>query len=297
MNRIQKRRGYTLLELILALGLSIFVVTAIGAAIQLYLVAVLKQQATIERKQVARGVSDMIGNDLRGGVIYKAEDYSDLENLVQSQALLSNAASAAMGEEEAPDESEPELIVDEENVAFRPLLLGTSRYLILDVSRAPRLDEYNPLIANADSEVRTPSDIKSVAYFVSLTEGGKQSQVTFATPSAPGGLYRRSIDRAVASFRGDTNLVENPDEFSELVAGEIAELQFRYFDGADWQTTWDSEEAGGFPVAIEITLVLDPSRIDGGPNYSYGGFDGAEMESYRSVVHLPAAEQTAEEEE
>ena len=44
------RHGYTLLELLLALGLSVVVVVAIGMAIQVYLIALTKQQANIERK-------------------------------------------------------------------------------------------------------------------------------------------------------------------------------------------------------------------------------------------------------
>lgn len=288
------RRGYTLLELILSLGLSIVVLLIIGMAIQLYLFALTEQQAFIERKQVARGILEMVGNDLRAAIQYKAEDYSDLENLVQTQTLQLNQALAPIGEEgeegEAAAEEEAPPIVDEENVDFRPTFLGTEQYILLDISRLPRLDEYNPLVANFDSDVQTPSDVKSLAYFISLTEGGSQSEVQFATTSAPGGLYRRSIDRAVAAYRGDTSLIEEPDEYTQLVAGEIAQIQFRYFDGEEWQTEWDSVERNGFPPAVEITLVLDPARATAGSNYAYGGFNQDTMETFRSVVHLPAAE-------
>lgn len=281
------RRGYTLLELILALGLSAFVIAAIGSAIQLYLVALTRQQMLIERKQVARGVLEMIGNDLRAAIQYKAEDYSDLENLVQSQMLLVNQVAAPEGES---SEEEPDPVVDEEAVSFRPTLLGNDKYILMDVSRLPRLDQYNPLVATAEDAVQTPSDVKSLAYFVSLTGGGMESEVDFAETNAPGGLYRRSIDRAVASYRGDTNIVSSPDEFSRLVAGEIAQLQFQYFDGEEWLSQWDSIDQGGFPTAIKITLVLDPRRTNASQNYAFNGADDESMETYISVVHLPAAD-------
>lgn len=290
--RTPQRRGYTLLELILSLGLSIVVLLIIGMAIQLYLFALTEQQRFIERKQVARGILEMIANDLRAAIQYKAEDYSDLENLVQTQALQINQAMSLGGEEGEEEEAEEEAppIVDEENVDFRPTFLGTEQYILLDVSRLPRLDEYNPLVANFDADVQTPSDVKSLAYFISLTEGGNQSEVEFAGTNAPGGLYRRSIDRAVAAYRGDTSIIQEPDEFTKLVAGEIAQLQFRYFDGEEWQTEWDSVERNGFPPAVEITLVLDPARASAGSNYAYGGFNQDTMETFRTVVHLPAAE-------
>lgn len=300
------RSAYTLLELILALALSMVVILAIGAAIQLYMIALTKQQAMIERKQIARSILAMIANDLRAGLQYKATDYSDLENLVQSQLLAAgNAADAAGGGgggEAADDggsggDEETDPVFDEELVSFRPTLLGTTNLILLDISRLPRLDQYNPLIATADAAVQTPSDVKSLAYFVSLTEGGMQSEVEYATPNAPGGLYRREIDRAVASYRGDTGLVSSPDEFTRLVAHEIAQVQFRFFDGESWLNDWDSAEQGGFPPAIEITLVIDPERTAAGTTYNYGGFNNQTMESYRSVVHLPAAEMPMEEEQ
>ena len=285
------RAAYTLLELILALALSVIVMLGISMAIQLYLVALTKQQAFIERKLVAKGVREMIGNDLRGAIQYKAEDYSDLENLVQSQLMKVNqAASALSGEESAPEEQAADPVIDEENVAFRPTLIGTENAILIDVSRLPRLDEYNPLVANLESSAQSPSDVKSVAYFVSLSETQDNSQVQFANKVAPGGLYRRAIDRAVANYSGDTSLLQSADDYCRLVASEIAQIQFRYFDGEDWQLQWDSVENGGFPTAIEVTIVIDPQRSVAGQNYSYAGFDNQNMESQTFVVHLPAAE-------
>ena len=64
-----------------------------------------------------------------------------------------------------------------------------------------------------------------------------------------------------------------------------------------WQNSWNSEESGGFPPAIEVTIVIDPTRSTSGQDYQYSGYDSAVMESYRTVIHLPAAEIYFEEEE
>ena len=45
LTKKRARAGYTLLELLLALGLSVVVFAAVGSGIQIYLVALTKQQA------------------------------------------------------------------------------------------------------------------------------------------------------------------------------------------------------------------------------------------------------------
>ena len=165
---------------------------------------------------------------------------------------------------------------------------------MLDISRLPRLDQYNPLVASDGSTTRTPSDIKSIAYFVSLSGGGVEEEIQFAA-GALGGLYRREIDRAVAAYMGEFSLIAEPDEYSNLVANEIAELTFRYFDGEQWQAEWDSSAAGGFPMAIEITLEID-ARRSAPQSYSNTGSERDSIETYRSVVHLPVSEPTVSEE-
>jgi hypothetical protein len=176
-------------------------------------------------------------------------------------------------------------------------MLGSENVVMIDISRLPRIDQYNPLIASAEDLIQSPSDVKSVAYFVSDVSGGVEQQIEFDDGGAPGGLYRREVDRAVAAYVGDFSLVNSPDPYTKLIAPEVAQMAFRYFDGEDWQSTWDSEESGGFPLAIEIQIVIDPARLSpDNRTYAFAGFDGETMEFYRSVVHLPVAEPPPEEE-
>ena len=341
----RRRRGYSLLEVLLALALSVVVFAAIASAIQIHLAGLTKQKVLIERKQIARAVLTMVANDLRAGIQYKAADYSGLENLVKTQQLMANsmlgaapAAGAATGGATAgvasgtatsgnagttgttgttgggaaaaggagasgtgsnsstATEDEETEIIDEENVSFRPALIGSANVIMIDISRLPRLDQYNPMIASAEALVQSPSDVKSIAYFYSDTDGGMAEKIQFDN-TAPGGLYRREIDRAVAAYMGDIQLLSAPDPFTKLMAAEVAQVQFRYFDGSDWKTSWDSVDEGGFPVAIEINLVIDPARSStNNTTYSYGGFDRQTMENFRTVVYLPVSEPVVEEE-
>lgn len=63
-----------------------------------------------------------------------------------------------------------------------------------------------------------------------------------------------------------TNLLSpktlDPDE--EILCGDIAALNFRYYDGSDWQNDWDSDENDNtLPEAVEITVTLAAGDSDG----------------------------------
>lgn len=283
------RSGYSLLELLLSMALMVVVMSGIAGAINIYMVQIAKQQARIERELISRNALTMMANDIRAAIQHKATDFGGLNTLLQTYALMD-------GTIEEPEEEDQ--VFDEEEVSFRPTMLGTSNAIMIDISRLPRLDQYNPLLEKASATESTISDIKSVAYFFSNEKGGYDPNIVRRENQITGGMYRREIDRAVANFRGEESLQIQPDEFAELVATEVAEIRFRYFSGEDWKDSWDSEEEGGFPTAVEISLVVDPRRTTtGNANYQYNGFDQTIMEQHRQTVFLPMAEPALEEEE
>jgi len=324
------RCGYTLLELLLALSLSVAVITAIGTATQVYLFSLTRHQSQIEQRLVTRGLLNVISNDLRAGIQYKANDYSGLENLVETAQLSANqlGANNQLGDLDAADleagnitaadieaaalaaadtpadeptheansetesdtesesDTETEPIVDEESVAFRPTLIGNSNSIALDISRMPRMDQYNSTNGN-----QTQSDIKTLSYFFSSSapsNDGDGNSIRLKGDNN-GGLYRREVDRAVAAFNQDDGLVTSPDDSSELLATEVSEIRFRYFDGEQWLNEWDTTENGGFPPAIEVVIVVAPRLSNPNGRQSRDANDNV-ISEYRTVVHLPAAE-------
>ena len=90
------------------------------------------------------------------------------------------------------------------------------------------------------------------------------------------------------------NVIFMDNNATTRVAPEVVEVQFRYFDGEDWQDQWHSEELNGFPSAIEIVIAMDPQRgLD--PRNSQTASGPEELETLRTVVHLPVAEILPEE--
>ncbi|MBX3416072.1 MAG: hypothetical protein KF851_00595 [Pirellulaceae bacterium] len=292
------RAAYSLLEIILALALAVIVVAAITAAINVFLLNLNRHQRSLEQKQVVRSVLMMMASDVRAGLQYKAIDVSGIENLSMTQELAGvlPGMGGGEGEEEAAEsESGAESGTEsEDSGAYRPTLVGDASTLSIDISRLPRLDQYHALLTGGDVGSETGSDVKTVSFFVSPNPPVFGMATEFEPRiSALGGLYRRQIDRAVAAYNGDSGAQSlQVDQYATLLAPEIIEIRFRYFDGSDWNTSWNSEDTGGFPLAIELTVIFDPNRTALDRQFSFN--DLLDLETHRLVVHLPAAEAPAE---
>ena len=195
--------GYTLLELLLALSLTVVIVTMIATAIHTNGLTLTRVQASIERKQAARGILGMMQNDLRAGIQYKANEYAGLQDLFNSIQLASGQSIAnveaiddlelsddpleqleqlqQLGEAGVPStsnndtgasdgatgESEFEEEIAEPEVDGAPVFIGASNSVSIDISRLPRIDEYHPSIRSEQESSDTLADVKTVSYFVS----------------------------------------------------------------------------------------------------------------------------------
>src|SRR6185369_16469811 len=91
------RRGVTLLELILALALSVLVLSAVGMAISLYFKMLDVRRTSMEEMQVVRVVTQRMTNDLRMMVQPNQPDLSGLETAMNNamQAVTQQVAAAA----------------------------------------------------------------------------------------------------------------------------------------------------------------------------------------------------------
>ncbi len=203
---------------------------------------------------------------------------------------------------------------------------GNRYELQIDISRLPRIDEYSATVS-ADGEVRNiPSDVKTVTWYL-ITGPRNYSGLDTTNPGAAPemettssmfgsvggtrpmssqpeqidprtglpyrGLVRRELDRAVTAWAATNG--ELPEiVLGEVLAPEVTQLEFRYFDGTQWLEEWDSEEIGGIPLAVEIAIAVEPSLLYR-PAMLTGMLTGGSTETeeghfiYRATVHLPAA--------
>ncbi len=147
---------------------------------------------------------------------------------------------------------------------------GDNNVLTLWVSRVPQLPT-GPDAATAATQQLNSSDLRRISYWL-----------------ADGGLARQEIDRVTADD-DDTQLPPYvTDEGRFILAPEVTELTFQYFDGTSWQDTWDGTTLGadgktpmGPPRAVSITLSVRRPGAD--PNNANA------VKRYRHVVAIGAA--------
>jgi type II secretory pathway pseudopilin PulG len=98
MRRLRYRNlpeGFTLLELLLALGLTAVVSILIGGLVQLFLVNETRGRDTVRQAQMARAILNMIAEDIRTTVRYYPYDTSGLDQMLGS--AMNNATGGALG--------------------------------------------------------------------------------------------------------------------------------------------------------------------------------------------------------
>ena len=284
-----RRRGFTLLEVLLALALTSLVLTMVGMAVNLHMRVIDVGRTDVEQAQLARALFGKIADDLRRAIPPEPVDYS------AKSGRGSNSFGSSGSDDDDTDQNDSgqqgggrddggrddDLSEPPEPVAAAGLF-GDRYQLQVSVSRLPRLDQYDGVVSvdASTSLVDLPSDVKTVAYY--LTAG----------QASGGGLARRSINQAVAQWATENGNIASLDDSAQLIAPEVSSLEFRYFDGLEWLAEWDSSLDGGLPLAVEILIAIGrPGQTAGQRNFSIQAAEPASDELvYRMVVSIPAAQ-------
>ena len=262
-----------LVFIVMALALTSLVLITISVAIDFHLRVVNRGRAHVEEALIARALLHLIADDLRNAVAYDAG-----EDTASGGSQMATTGTSVV----------PQTV---------PGVYGEIDWLQVDVSRVPRLDQYDYEVTTvpdtgADSQlVDVLSDVKTVAYCV-VDPGELGSSYTADGEECSGGLIRREMDRAVTIWASEQGQLEEMELDLEPIAPEVLAIEFLYYDGSEWLEYWDSEEQGGLPVAVEISLVIMPPDRDDDEYSAYGYDSLADYEDYpiyRLLVHLPAA--------
>jgi prepilin-type N-terminal cleavage/methylation domain-containing protein len=303
--------GFTLLELLLALALSVIFVGLLGTAFSFYATKLDARNMEVRRSMLAYSIVNMITDDLRAALYPPEFDPTSLENTLSmgsggggappgqgedlSAAGLADDSDSTIGDDPLAAGSgtvEPVETADlsaGNAISSRPGLLGNQSQIQFEVSRLPRIEEYQQMLAAQEPGALTdiPSDIKTISYYVQGAGGQVRDPLQvdgLGNPnSGTSGLVRRSLDRAITKWSLENGAMNNLMASGDLIAPEVVSLQFRYWDGLQWQLFWDSDQNGSLPLAIELTLTMRVQPAD--PNDP----TGTELtRQYVHVIRLPS---------
>ncbi len=110
------------------------------------------------------------------------------------------------------------------------------------------------------------------------------------------GLYRESQPfAALAPENSTTTDVVGPSKNAkvELLAPEVVGFELHYYDGEQLVDEWDTLQAGGLPLGVEIRLTLVEPQFQTEPNADReaqrreGRYNKNELVEYRRFVRLP----------
>ena len=302
------RSAFTLFELILAIALSATLLALIGTAVNLYLVRMDSGRTRVEEAQLARSILSTIAADVRATTVYQTQDISTVEQLARSITPFDPDAIDKAGEFQdselgsptspsTPSSPDTASGTQSSTTTMSPGLNGLVDELMLDVARLPRLDELYPAVpqqtsttTTATANVPRPSDLKTVRYFIrqGTAIDPSDSAATLLSPESQqgvGGLVRQSIDRAirqVAEQSADAQLVNSGQA---LLAPEVTQIQFVYFDGTTAVDTWNMQERSAMPTAIDVRIWIARDTEE-----SESSDVPSEPRMYSQTIELPLAQ-------
>lgn len=170
-------------------------------------------------------------------------------------------------------------------------LIGDRRSITFVTLRLPKRDEYQ-FYGAFDEPPPAQPDLVLVRYqlWVDPTETTEEGEPLV------GGIVRSETRLRPQRVIDE----ENPLEVrNELWSPEIGYLEFRYFDGVEWDTKWDTTQGNALPQAVRITVgfkpitqdELDDADLEAYPPDQFPwGDDRPHPDRYSLIVRLPAAD-------
>ncbi len=306
------RQAMTLMEVIVALGLSVALMTLIGSALQFYATTLRTRDDQIRQTAIARGVMSMISADLRACAWSEPQDLQVLKDMLSGASALtgggasggssggsssqSSGQSSSGSDETTDDESMDDAALLDVTLSYssttRPGLIGTSSQLQFDVSRLPRVDQMTTGDPNQlPSELTdVPSDLKTISYHIqSAGYGGVAAPLSNGSGMSEAGLVRRILDREVSRYANEMGDVTRLAQTGSLVAPEVTGIEFSYWDGTMWLTSWHSDDMGALPIAIKVRISVAPVTDNSATDGVLAATSGPVPEIYESIVRLPMA--------
>ena len=294
------RRAFTLLEIILALGIGALLLAGLYYALNIQVGQTHSGRKIVQRSALARGILNRIQADILaslgptdpnfsqpGGAnaAASAGSTASATATTSSSTTPSTTSGASMGTSTAGGSSGSGSAGPSNPTTFNMGVQGTSTQLSIYASRLPReaiqsLNTNAVNNGNANQPATPPSDLRLITYWLAT--------------SGRGGLARQEVT-AVTSADAINNLPPNVgDETQYLIHPEVVSLQFQYFDGTTWQDSWDGTQPGsdgstpqGPPAAIAVTLSI--TQPSGRPQGGQAANTSAPSYQFRHVVIIPTA--------
>ncbi len=238
--RHARRIGFTLLEVILASSISVLLLGALYVALDLQIRMAQTGREEVEKATIVRAIFARVTRDL-------------LPSLTPITAVKSSASASTTTA--ATDTS----TATSDNVPIAAGVIGDGNTLTIFTSRVVGP---NDIVDNSglDEGGSQPSDQRRINYWLSS--------------SSTIGLCRQEEKLLTADSIETSTTPDTQNEMNHLIAAEVTSLQFEYFDGSNWNDSWDGSTLAadgvtpmGPPKAIRVHLWIKSSKSEDPKEY------------------------------
>lgn len=237
---VRAKKAYTLIELLIALGLLIVLMGALWTMVDTFSAVFMRGEHRAERSQLIRSLSQILEADLNAAIqdpLYPTRNASNTAEVVRHFGLRG---------------SEHALQVD---------VVQINPFKTSDVSdqvsvEAPELKtvyyNFQPITLSGQSGLlRREIDFETPGASSSSASSQNEDTIGSTVPSLGDMVVEETLE-----FERRQQPPQSSFDLERMLAPEVVQCRFSYFDGRNWFNSWDSIQKNGLPVAIAVDLKL-----------------------------------------
>jgi type II secretory pathway component PulJ len=258
------RSAFTLLEIILAMSLSVLLLAALYTVLKLHLSYAQKAPHQVQKTLQARAIVDRIARDVRALVPPATAPESSGSSSSAAAGSTSNAASSGSAGASTSGSSNTETAADSGSSAspdaYRAAygLLGGTDWLQLYIGENYASLDDSELTASSGSVAQT-SNILRVSYVLTVLS---------TRQDAKGRTQRLALTRSEVASIGAERMDYSSDDSdiratTTYLSDDLAQVQFQYWDDTTmtWLDSWGVDVPIAPPRAIKVLVSLqDPDE-------------------------------------
>ena len=260
----RNRRGFTLLELLLALALGVMLLGALYFCMYTTLQQTQAGRDAVDAESTSRAVFNKMTLDLssvlgpappKSGGTLATGTTSALTTTTPTTGTTPTDGSSTPTDVSTPTDTSTDPTATDgsqdataQNFPFQVGVLGTTTQLTIYASRVPNILS-TPGMLNQTSDAQQSSDLVRIDYW-----------------KGANGLCRQERPWITADQTGNSFAVDTSVEGTSLIAEEVSDVYFQYFDGTSWLESWDTTSGMSPtpPVAVSVTLTFSRPNPAGG---------------------------------
>jgi prepilin-type N-terminal cleavage/methylation domain-containing protein len=242
--------AFTLLEMILALLIGVILMWTLYSVLSQQVQQAQSGRVILHEGTLARSILTGMTNDILGSL--------GAVNPLPPSSGGGAGANAASGAGGSTTSSSGAMTTTDATITFNNGIYCQNNVLILTVSKVPRELNLTGVLGNTGSadptQQATLCDLRRICYWY---VGGDKP-----------GLARQELKQATSN---DLNVfpTDVSDPSSYVIAPEVKDISFQFFDGVNWQDSWDGTTPAGLnelpmgpPSAVKITLTFNRRASD-----------------------------------